>query len=110
MQVLALDFNRISRLPDLSGLTKLEKLSATNNQLTALPQLPAGLRVLSVSQNGLAVLPAQLPASLEELEAQRNVLTVGGCMDGCVGGWVQFHKEEHQNARRHSLIQVAAPV
>lgn len=57
-------------LGELSGLVRLD---VGENELTALPALPAGLRELYVHDNQLAELPA-LPA-LEVLDANRNRLS-----------------------------------
>lgn len=56
----------------LGALAHLERLDVGQNQLTALPALPAGLRELYVHDNQLARLPA-LPL-LSVLDANRNRL------------------------------------
>jgi Leucine-rich repeat (LRR) protein len=63
----------LASLPAAIGeLTALERLDVGDNQLTRLPELPAGLRELYVYDNQLARLPA-LPA-LRVLDANRNRL------------------------------------
>ena len=58
---------------DLSGLNGLTELYCSGNKLTNL-NLPAGLKVLDCSYNGLTALPA-LPAGLTELYCADNKLT-----------------------------------
>jgi uncharacterized repeat protein (TIGR01451 family) len=64
-------------IADLTGLEYfhfLQILHCENNQLTFLPQLPAGLQELHCYNNQLTYLP-ELPASLIELHCNDNQLT-----------------------------------
>lgn len=77
LRTIELDHNQLTRLPDAVGSAQV--LSAADNQLTALPNLPfKRLLVLDVSRNQLLVLPSLDTAdSLETLNASSNNLN--GC-------------------------------
>ncbi|OZI61638.1 NEL-type E3 ubiquitin ligase domain-containing protein [Bordetella genomosp. 11] len=65
-----------NHLRDLSGLpSELRLVDVSDNQIARLPaNLPAGLKVLYASRNRLAQLPGRLPATLEELDVSSNRL------------------------------------
>ena len=83
VQVLMLDSNQLTALPDSLGqLPRLERLSAAGNCLTALPATLGKLGTLlqlDVSANKLMALPPELGncTALEELTASDNYLQVG---------------------------------
>jgi Leucine-rich repeat (LRR) protein len=66
LRTLDLGHNRLSVVPDLSALTRLEILYLHDNALTDLPRLPESVTYLNVSENPLPELPAwRLPALIE---------------------------------------------
>lgn len=75
IKVLSLQQAGLKSLPELSGLTGLEKLVLPGNALTELPDLSklAALRHLDLSGNRLVALdPARLPPALESLDISGN--------------------------------------
>jgi len=65
----------IRSLAGLEHFTGLKILGCYANELTALPDLPAGLEELYCANNKLAALPARLPAGLTHLSVSGNLLT-----------------------------------
>ena len=65
----------ISNLTGIGYFTALTALYCEQNNLTALPTLPAGLISLDFSQNNLTALPVSLPANLTALDCEQNNLT-----------------------------------
>ena len=80
-----LDHNQLTSLPtDLGKLSRLEKLSVSNNALFGLPTSISQLQKLSaldVSSNSLVELTAAVAScsQLEELNVSGNALQVGTC-------------------------------
>ena len=70
---LNLSDRNLTKLPDLSEYTNLEKLFCYNNNLTKLPELPKSLIVLNCYDNKLTSLP-ELPESLSILSCDNNNL------------------------------------
>ncbi len=66
----------ISDLTGIEYFTALTELHCSDNNLTELPDLPAGLTGLDCSYNNLTALPVSLPANLTELDCSSNNLTV----------------------------------
>jgi Leucine-rich repeat (LRR) protein len=81
-QVLALDSNRLAELPEeIGSLSRLERLSASQNALIGLPPSIKNLKslaVLRLSKNKFSSIPDQLGActSLEEIDFSDNYLQV----------------------------------
>eukprot|EP00729_Bicosta_minor_P008696 gene8696-25518_t len=78
LEVLNLDNNGLTQLPEQPWPASLEWLDLNNNALTQLPEQPwpASLRVLYLENNALTQLPEQpWPASLKFLYLSNNALT-----------------------------------
>jgi hypothetical protein len=78
LQSLDVARNRLKALPDLRPLARLQVLDVAANQLSALPPELAAmneLRVLDLSCNNLTSVDAVLPASLQELFLNDNMLS-----------------------------------
>jgi len=65
----------IQKLDGLEHFTGLKILGCYDNELAALPALPAGLKELYCANNKLTALPALLPAGLTHLSVSGNQLT-----------------------------------
>jgi hypothetical protein len=76
LQYLTLSGNQISDLSAVAGLSLLEILEANENPITVIPELPAPLRYLRLSECGLTSLH-QVPAhaTLEELTLYGNAIS-----------------------------------
>jgi internalin A len=78
LTVLALDDNRLERLPDAIGLLQaLKQLTVARNALQQLPTSVGGLRclqLLDVSGNRLSAMPAELGqcSALSDVDARNN--------------------------------------
>lgn len=64
----------LTKLPDLSRFTRLQRLYCSDNELTELINLPKTLLRLDCSANNLTKLPA-LPENLQFLDCSYNMLT-----------------------------------
>jgi hypothetical protein len=75
LQILALNLNKISILPNLPpNLTDLDV--SFNEELTALPQLPVSLKKLDIQHTIISELPSNLPPPLEYLKCSRIPLKI----------------------------------
>ena len=73
LQILALNMDKISSLPDLPpNLTELDV--SFNEDLTALPQLPVSLKKLDIQHTLISELPANLPPELEYLKCSHTAV------------------------------------
>ncbi len=88
LQAFNCEYNQLTTLPSLpSGLRRLD---CSDNKLTVLSKLPSGLQSLDCSYNQIISLPNPLPASLNSLFANHNLLTelppLPATLDGLIVG------------------------